>query len=905
MPDLPLRPLLVALLLTLLAALPRAGVVRTVGEAVDWLDGQDAHVDGPHHPTLAAALAAAAPGDTLLLLPGVHRGRHRLDKRLTLTGVAAGRQPVVQGDLEILADGVVLERLVFERVGSPAVLVREAADVVVRDCRFLRLPAGVELVGGDRVLIQGNRFERVTRPLRLRGGDGHRLLDNRLDGAGVVAIDAEGTSDLLVQDNTLTDLGWAGLALHSRGGPARVLANRFEGGDMGLVLQSDGHLVQGNHFAGMARGVLVGSSPLGKDGAVHDHVALLDAAGGDHQVATTGVRLVGNSFEACRREALLLRGAPGNELSGNHVGGGPGHGVVLLSGSDGNVLTDNRFATRDGEHVLVAASAGTRMAGNRSLGPDGGPLAAVLVDSPAAGHQGDRPPVLRDPTDRPGPRRSPDGSGRLLVFGDFHTHSVLSDGSCAPEDILRYGRDVLGLDFVALSDHGEILSQQPERWPAINRVVQEFALPGSFATLAGYEVTYPVTWAGHWNVYFPHDRGSLHRAPYDDFTGLCDTSTFSPRRLIDALVDEGEEFVIIRHHFGPTEDYWLEAPVEPHHVPATELCSVHGVFSGERDSNRNRNHPMGHDQDHLGSVAGGLAAGRVMGLVGSSDTHYGFPGDDGLAVVVLEQLAPHGITDALRERTTYATTGAPIALAFSVDGTPMGGLIAPAAAHELRLVVEGTAPLEELTLYRGSEAWRVLRPTTDADGTTVWRDRDGRELGGEPLPLDGRPADARALALTLRDERPSGPGTFWRLRVRQRDGELAWSTPVWTHPTGPDQADDEVLLDKERLSLMVYAASLRAWPKLPLGALGGVSPSQAMATPAGREQVLALWPELVANAERINAQARELGLTSRAVAERALERFHHRWGNDLPRTVLATEPVIDVDLLAEQLGIER
>ncbi|MFX1573507.1 MAG: hypothetical protein ACFFB0_12220 [Promethearchaeota archaeon] len=52
-------------------------------------------------------------------------------------------------------------------------------------------------------------------------------------------------------------------------------------------------------------------------------------------------------------------------------------------------------------------------------------------------------------------------SDPLIVWGDIHTHSQLSDGTSIPQHSFYYARHIACLDFNALTDHGEIMRFSP------------------------------------------------------------------------------------------------------------------------------------------------------------------------------------------------------------------------------------------------------------------------------------------------------------------------------------------------------------------------------------------------------------------------------------------------------------
>ena len=54
----------------------------------------------------------------------------------------------------------------------------------------------------------------------------------------------------------------------------------------------------------------------------------------------------------------------------------------------------------------------------------------------------------------PGTVGSPSIGGYNVYYGQFHSHTEVSDGSGTPDDAYRYARDTAKLDFFSISDHG-------------------------------------------------------------------------------------------------------------------------------------------------------------------------------------------------------------------------------------------------------------------------------------------------------------------------------------------------------------------------------------------------------------------------------------------------------------------
>ena len=105
----------------------------------------------------------------------------------------------------------------------------------------------------------------------------------------------------------------------------------------------------------------------------------------------------------------------------------------------------------------------------------------------------------------------------------------------------------------------------------------------------------------------------------------------------------------------------------------------------------------------------------------------------------------------MRDRQTYATTGARILLWFEAAGLTMGS--EGRAAHvRCRAQVHAVVPLDRVEVVK--------------DGQAV------ASFG----------ADALDAELDWDDPAPPSREHFYYLRAVQRDGQMAWSSPIWVGP---------------------------------------------------------------------------------------------------------------------------
>ncbi len=330
-----------------------------------------------------------------------------------------------------------------------------------------------------------------------------------------------------------------------------------------------------------------------------------------------------------------------------------------------------------------------------------------------------------------------------LFFGDIHGHSRMSDGTGTPEDYYLYARSVSGLDIAALTDHADhgTIPIKGKVWNRIKRAANNAYEPGSFVTFLGFEWT---NWEyGHRNVYYRDGDGPVFRS--------IDTESNTPQKLWNLL--ESHEAMTISHHTGggPVPTDWNVKPGAKEWL--VEISSIHGTseyYGGEAGIYR----PV-----KGAFVRDALLRGYRLGIIGSGDTHDGHPGQrtmgadvSGLLGVYSPELTREAVWEAFQRRHVYGTSGPKIILDFRVADSPMGSEIKWS-------VSKGSVPL-------------AVRAIGCDEIVSVEIIRNGEKIFKEK-------ADGVFVHYLLKDSQPQ-PGTSWYYaRVLQKDGNMAWSSPVW------------------------------------------------------------------------------------------------------------------------------
>jgi Protein of unknown function (DUF3604) len=363
-----------------------------------------------------------------------------------------------------------------------------------------------------------------------------------------------------------------------------------------------------------------------------------------------------------------------------------------------------------------------------------------LVD-PASGSEGWTNPVWVSPA---APRER-------IWWGDPHWQTYFSDGVRCPEELYAFARDEAFLDFGAISDHMEAVTDR--QWDYFQAVTNDFNSPGRFATLHGQEWTHHLAEGGapgHRNIYFRGNGGPALRATDPD----CNTLEKLWARL-DALSDT-EALAVPHHSASVAMGVDWQQGWNPRYEKAVEIYSVWG--NSEKPGSSGNPRPIrasGGETDGR-HVVDALKRGYRFGFIGGGDIHDGRPGDDlhtcqenvagyaenlypqGFTAAIASALSREATFDAMATRQTYATTGRRIYLDVSGDGD--------------RLTVQAAAEdgLREVVLVRNGEDVERRSPGDD------------QRIVSTEFVL-GRPA----------------PDEFYYVRVHTRSGALAWSSPMW------------------------------------------------------------------------------------------------------------------------------
>jgi hypothetical protein len=338
------------------------------------------------------------------------------------------------------------------------------------------------------------------------------------------------------------------------------------------------------------------------------------------------------------------------------------------------------------------------------------------------------------------------GSKRYHIYrGDLHRHTDISldgmgDGSL--EDLYRYALDAAALDFVMATDHN-MGHDNEYSWWRTQQSNDLYTVPGTFIALYGYERSVPYP-QGHRNIIWT-DRG--HRTlplPRNPAQKAADTA-----RVYEHIKETGG---ICTAHTSATQQGTDWSEHDDRLEPLVE------IFQGFHTSYEMPGAPKALTEDTrrvhgimrpAGFVSRALEKGYRLGFQASSDhvsTHCSY------ACILAEEFSRQGLVKAMKQRHTYAATDN-IVVDFRADGRAIMGDEINTARPAFDVMVRGTGPLDRVELLR--------------NGETVFTSQ-GKE-------------DRREARFLWRDEEPPqrDEANYYYARVLQKDGQMAWSSPIW------------------------------------------------------------------------------------------------------------------------------
>lgn len=356
-----------------------------------------------------------------------------------------------------------------------------------------------------------------------------------------------------------------------------------------------------------------------------------------------------------------------------------------------------------------------------------------------------------------------------IFWGLLHGESERFDSTESIESCLRHMRDEKALNFFATSSPDSQEEISSSVWKTICQNVQELNEEERFTVLLGQQ------WSGQKDL--EGARLFLNAKDEKPLLRSKDARTSSLKKLYKSVLPK--EFISIpmftmsdscKYNFEDFDPEY-ERLVEIYNAWGSSECtkkdgnhfpissSKHGIKDNKEGSCLNALMK----NKRFGFTAGGLDdRGPFFELYDSDQNQY----TPGLTAVFLDKLSRHELFDALFKRNCYATTGDRIILNYTlakhVMGSELSTLEKPGlcAIRHISGYVAGTSEIETIEIIRCGKVAKVFHPKKE-HYEFEWDDLDPIESISLPDPNNGTPF------------------LFYYVRVIQKNGHMAWGSPIW------------------------------------------------------------------------------------------------------------------------------
>lgn len=360
---------------------------------------------------------------------------------------------------------------------------------------------------------------------------------------------------------------------------------------------------------------------------------------------------------------------------------------------------------------------------------------------------------------------------RHLYWGLPHGESERIDSTENIESCLRHFRDERALNFYSTS-HFESQEETPnDIWKLVSTNIAEFDEADRFVTFLGFQ------WCGKGGeeglrqmIYSKDSKPILRKKDPKNIALKRIYKSLSPKELLsipsftmakgfgfnfDDFDPEFERVVEIYNAWGSSECTKKEGNTRP-------ICS--------KGKNGVQEDPDGSIQKALqanhrfGFVAGGLDDRGIFADLYEGDQEQYSPG---LTAIIAPEHTRAALTEALYNRSCYATTGERIIVGLYLAGSPMGSEIN--TAHKTGLLVNRhlsgyvacTTNIKSIEIIRNG---KVIKTFDKIDGYSLEFTYD----------------DMVALEkVAIKPKDKAAPFVYYYIRVVQEDGHIAWSSPIW------------------------------------------------------------------------------------------------------------------------------
>lgn len=361
-------------------------------------------------------------------------------------------------------------------------------------------------------------------------------------------------------------------------------------------------------------------------------------------------------------------------------------------------------------------------------------------------------------------------AAKHIFWGLLHGESDRFDSTENIEHCLRHIRDDKAYNFFGTSSFESLEETSSEMWKLVAQTVSEFNEEDRFTAFLGFQWEgEPKTEGLRHFLYMKDNKPLLRKKELKNNTLKKIYKSHSPKEMIsipcltmgkatefnfDNFDPDFERVVEIYNAWGCSERTKKEGNTLPITFEGKTGMGESAEGSIQKALQRNC---------RFGFVAGGLDDRGIYGELFDSDQTQYFPG---LTAIIAPTHTRDALLEALYQRSCFATTGERMIVGLYLAGLPMGKETSTAEKRGLAMnrhlsgYAAGTTGLKTVEIIRNGKVIKTFEPEGYALEFTY----------DDFTPLE-------KVCLPSKDKKP--PFVYYYIRVTQKDGHMAWSSPIW------------------------------------------------------------------------------------------------------------------------------
>jgi hypothetical protein len=374
-------------------------------------------------------------------------------------------------------------------------------------------------------------------------------------------------------------------------------------------------------------------------------------------------------------------------------------------------------------------------------------------------------------------------------WGILHGESDRFDATTNIESTLRNFRDDHSMQFFATSCSESEQETTNDQWKTVSNFVHDFNEEDRFVSILGFQWLGSVPSEGlRQFVYFKDSKPILRKKDAKSNSLKKIYKSHSVKDLIsipsftmakgcqnnfENYSSEFERVVEIYNAWGSSECLEKEGNPRPIKSPSKK-----GIIESEEGSIRNALN----QNFRFGFVAGGLDDRGPFSHLYETDQQQYSPG---LTCILSPLHNRDSMMNALFQRSCYATTGEKMIVTFNIAQAPMGSELStknkPGLLYNRHITafIAGTSELSKVELIRNGKLIKTFEPNAYS----------------YDLVFD----DSDPIEKVLIQNKDQEPFMYYYIRVIQKDGHIAWGSPIWIdHSNKNDIEEPKVNKKKEK-----------------------------------------------------------------------------------------------------------